>query len=163
MRGTGRARARLGKDGPHAPSALREDRGREVDAGGAARPRGRGGSNAQLERFTGEVGQKVVDGLRERIERGDFGIVLKDAGSAGAPNRGRGMGAQGQYGSGAEMGDEENFGGGFNTGAQGDMRGAGGNRGAGGPTQLAPGVTLMELAPEYMIRLAEDFRTEIIR
>jgi len=127
------------------------------DMGGGMQGGRGGGSNAQLDRFTGELGQKVVDGLRERIERGDFGLVLKEAGTGVASNQGRGMGGgqMGQFGSGPEAYGEEDSGGFDNAGPPRGMGGAAGRQAA--ATQLVPGVTFLDVAPgKELVKMAKE-------
>lgn len=128
------------------------------DMGGGMQGGRGGGSNAQLDRFTGELGQKVVEGLRVRIERGDFGLVLKEAGSGAAPNQGPGMGAggqMGQFGSGPEAYGEEESGGFDSAGPPRGMGGAGGRQAA--ATQVLPGVTFLDVAPgKELVKIAQE-------
>ena len=135
------------------------------DAGGGMRSGGGQGGNAQLEKYTGELGQEAVDGLGERIARGDFGMVLKEAGSAGMRRQGGGgMG----YGQPDDMGGgQESF-----EGDMGDPLGGGrarGSRGAGargamGPAQqLVPGVVLVGLAPaKDLVKTAERAGVDVL-
>jgi hypothetical protein len=69
--------------------------------GGLGQP-GAGGAtgNAQLQQLTGELGQKVVAQLQERVARGDFGQVMAAAGQTAAAG---GMGAAGAMGAGGGM------------------------------------------------------------
>lgn len=152
-----------GFGGPEAMGGMESGFGAGMQGGGM---QGGSGSSGQLEKFTGEVGQKVVDGLRERVERGDFGVVLKEAGSAGPGNQGpggmMGQGQYGQYDSGAEMGDDEGSGG-YEDGGPGGMGGGGGNPGGGGPSQLVPGVTLVGLAPaKDLVKVAEQAGVDVL-
>jgi len=92
-----------------------------------------GGPQAQLERFTGELGRRVVEGLRERIERGDFGLVLKEAGA------------------------------GYNAGMPRGMRGGGGMQNGGNTGQLSPGVTLIgEGSAKDLVKMAEQAGIDVL-
>jgi len=77
-----------------------ERRGRGGGAGGpgdggrgpGAGMQGQGGGqiNAQLQQYTGELGQMLVEGLQERMSRGDYGEVLRSAGAGGTQRQGGG-------------------------------------------------------------------------
>gem|GEM_PF-2040106 len=129
--------------------------------GGMGQP-GAGGAqgSAQLQQLTGELGQKVVAQLQERVARGDFGQVLAAAGQAPAAGAG-GMGAGGGmsgYGmpqggsemSGAPAGPGQLGGPGMGAGyggAAGSGMGAGGpapgGPAAGGAVSLSPGIVML--------------------
>ena len=110
---------------------------------------GGGGSGlpADLTKYTGELGEKVVAKLRERIQKGDFGTVLQTAlRSSGGGSGGMGggmMGGMGGMGGGmmGGMGGEGGMGGGM----MGGMGGEGGGGEAGGKKNSAimPGVTML--------------------
>ena len=87
---------------------------------------GGGGSSlpADLKKYTGELGEKVVAKLRERIQKGEFGTVLQTAlrSSGGGGGMGGGMGGMG--------------------GGMGGMGGEGGG-GAKNASAIMPGVTML--------------------
>ena len=86
---------------------------------------GGGGSGlpADLTKYTGELGEKVVAKLRERIQKGDFGTVLQTALSSS------GGGASGGMGGGME--------------GMGMMGGLGGEAGGKKSSAIMPGVTML--------------------
>ena len=120
---------------------------RPFDAGDApagAGPVSGGPIDPVLKQMTGELGQKMVDGLRQRIAQGDFGQVLVVTGAAPSRSRGGyGGGMESGYGGDMESGygdeEESGYGGGY---SQPMGRGRGGNQQK-GPSQLAPGAVML--------------------
>ncbi len=93
----------------------------------------------ELKLLTGELGEKIVEQFKLRLERGDYGEVLK---TPTAPKPGTGAGAEG-YGTGGYdtsgyMDSESGYGGG--PGYGGGMQPGGQQR---GPRSVMPGVTLV--------------------
>ncbi len=64
---------------------------------------GAGQANPQLQQLTGELGQKVVAQLQERMGRGDFGQVMASQGKPAAAGAGEGMSGYMPAGGGSEM------------------------------------------------------------
>ena len=98
-RSSGRGRGRrggLGQGGmgPGQPAGFGQGMGQPAMA-----PRG-GAGNPILQQYTGELGQKLMEGLQMRLARGDFGEVLKTANSTGGQAR-QGPGS-GQFGRGPQ-------------------------------------------------------------
>jgi hypothetical protein len=146
-----------------------------MDAGVRGVQGGGGGQvNAKLQQYTGELGEKLVEGLQNRAARGDYGEVLKSAKAAGTQRQGRG--GMGYGGAGMEMGgygaasNGEGMGG---YGDESDGEGMGGGFGAGragrGPgsedsvTQLFPGAALLGPAPvKDLLKLAEETDVNVL-
>jgi hypothetical protein len=118
-------------------------------AGGAAAVVGGGPIDPTLLKLTGELGQRFVDGLRQRIAQGDFGQVLIVTGASRSRSRGGGYGGGSGYGDeeSGYGGDEEGYGGyGEEGGYGGGMGRPGASRGGNqqkGPSQLAPGAVML--------------------
>lgn len=121
---------------------------------GGFAPGGMGGAgqgNASLQNYTGELGQKVLQQLQQRIAKGDFGKVLALAGKTSTPGATPGMpgAAAGMPGAGMPEGSGTNLGAGMPGGAApGGVEGAGmpGQPLGGRPTDvssLSPGIVLL--------------------
>lgn len=96
---------------------------------------GGSGLPADLTKYTGELGEKVVEKLRERIKKGEFGTVLQTAlGSSGGGASG------GMDGMGGMMGGMD---GGMDGGMMGGMGGEGGGAGGKKSSAIMPGVTML--------------------
>lgn len=131
--------------------------GADFGGPGAGMQQGGGGQvNAQLQKYTGELGQMFFEGLKDRLARGDYGEVLKSANAAGTQRQGGGrMGGggpgMGMAGAGVdsyEGGQEDGFGGG---------RAGGRRRSDASVTQLAPGALLIGPAPtKELLKLAKE-------
>jgi len=87
---------------------------------------GAGQGNASLQQHTGELGQKVLQQLQQRIAKGDFGKVLVASGNIAAPGAAAGMPGAGMH-PGGEM----------NVGAEPGGAPPGGFEGAAAPGQAA--------------------------
>ncbi|MBL7040417.1 MAG: hypothetical protein ISR77_17400 [Pirellulaceae bacterium] len=162
--GQGRGRDNAGDDMMQGGGDMMQGGGDMMQGGGGQ------GADGQLEKYTGELGQMAVDGLRERVARGDFGLVLKEAGSAGTSNRGRGgmdPGMEGGMDPGMEGGMDPGMEGGMEEGMGGRGGGRSGRsrgRGAMGPAQqLVPGVVLVGLAPaKDLLKMAEQAGVDVL-
>lgn len=80
----GQPQPALGADGGFAPGGM----------GGA------GQGNTALQQYTGELGQKVLQELQQRIAKGDFGQVLASAGKTAVPGAAGGVPGVGMPGAG---------------------------------------------------------------
>ena len=132
--------------------------GEGMETGGMGPMMGEGGGGAggasalpqPVKQLTGELGETIVEQFTLRLERGDYGEVLKTASAAPAPagSAGYGMGYEG-YESGAGY-DEYGSGAGY---APGQMAGPGAGFGGAarpggqtrGPRSVIPGVTLIDI------------------
>jgi len=134
-----RRRGATGGDGgygsPGAPGELGTPGGFGSGGGG----RRAAGGHPEVARFAGDFGAQLLSAFTERVERGNFGQVLKDApGGGAAPARGGAAGGYPAYG--AEMSDEAGYapggagapGGPGVSSAAGVASGSGGLGGAGG-------------------------------
>lgn len=120
---------------------------------------GAGQGSPQLQQLTGELGQKVVGQLQERIARGDFGQVMASLGKASAAGAGGAVPGGGMPGYMAPGGGSDMSGAGMASGfpgsAPGGFGGAPGQPQAGRPTDavsLAPGIVLLGLVSAKDLR-----------
>ncbi|MFP6671466.1 MAG: hypothetical protein VB857_08635, partial [Pirellulaceae bacterium] len=102
------------------------------------------GGNTELKKYTGTLGDKVIKRLRDRIERGYYGTLLKTAKSGGSSAGGQSAGGFDPAEAGFDPADEGLDG----TGAAGGLAGPGaGFPGAGGQRGSSsgglPGVTML--------------------
>ncbi|MCP4811635.1 MAG: hypothetical protein GY888_03930, partial [Planctomycetaceae bacterium] len=113
---------------------------------------GRNG-NSELGKYTGDLGNKVIQRLQGRIERGYYGTVLKEAlagggSAAGQGNQGGGFGPGGfdpadeGLDEGLDPGDDGLDGAGFAGPGGGGFPGSGGGRRGGSQNDL-PGVSML--------------------
>jgi hypothetical protein len=129
------------------PRALGPGGGAPVGPG----PATGGPIDPNLKRLTGELGQRLVDGLRERIAQGDFGqvLIVSSSGARRPSGGGYGSGYDSGYGEEDEDMYDEDEDGGYGSGGYGNRGYGSGGYGsvAGtrkrGPSQQAAGVVML--------------------
>jgi hypothetical protein len=113
-----------------------------------------GGMAPQLQQLTGELGEKLLAGLRDRVADGAFGKVLAEA-TTGGPRR-PGPAGPGGYGSGGyeeEMDEDGGYGSGYGGGyGQSDRQSRAGTPKTEGPVQLTPGVVFLGVADDKELK-----------
>ena len=148
--GTSQNLPQKGAAGGGAPGGQPQFGGPGMEGGGMGAS---GQSNPLLQQLTGELGQKVVQQLQERIGRGDFGQVLASVGKAAAPGAAGGMPGAGMPGGSGEM----NYGASMPGAAPGGYQGAGmpGQAQGGRPTDvtaLSPGIVMLGVVSSKDLR-----------
>jgi len=121
-----------------------------------------GGSGSLLSKGAGELGDKLAAAYTERVMRGDFGEVLKQAMESKSGGNQGNAGGDGSAGYGAEGG--AGFGANRMAAGAGGLGGAGGVGGGGGAaatksvTQLIPGLSMIGIGTqkELIERARED-------
>jgi hypothetical protein len=100
-----------------------------------------------VKQLTGELGEKIVEQFMLRLERGDYGDVLKTP--PAAPAGGGATAYGGQY-------EESGYGGGYDGGVQ-----AGGQ--SQGPRSIVPGVTLIDIgSPKDLVAKAKQAGVDVL-